>query len=65
MPPSVVLDDRDALDIVLLCHEALSSQADKPTIYYIERLYELMRDHLTDEQREDVEDYLIRKGVDA
>ena len=55
-----MIDDYAALDIVCLCHEALSSKAEHPPTYYIERLYELLLPHLTNEQRVEVDEY-IRK----
>ena len=61
MSGTVIINDYDALDVVLLCHAALAQDSPETPTFYINQIMNLMFGYLTTEQREEVEVYLAEK----
>ena len=61
MSGTVIINDYDALDVVLLCHAALAQDSPETPTFYINQILNLMFGYLTTSQREEVEVYLAEK----
>ncbi len=61
MSGTLIINDYDALDVVLLCHAALAQDSPEPPTFYINQIMNLMFGYLTTAQREEVEVYLAEK----
>ena len=61
MANTVLLNDYDILDVVLLCHAALAQDSPEPPTFYINKILNLYFGYLTSEQRKEVEVYLAEK----
>ena len=56
-----LINDYDALDVVLLCHAALAQDSPKDKQFYLNQILNLMFAYLTSEQKKEVEVYLAEK----
>ena len=56
-----LINDYDALDVVLLCHAALAQDSPKGSEFYLNQILNLMFGYLTAEQKKEVEVYLAEK----
>ena len=61
MANTVLLNDYDILDVVLLCHAALAHDSPELPTFYINQILNLTFGYLTSEQRKEVEVYLAEK----
>ena len=61
MSGTLIINDYDALDVVLLCHAALAQDSPETPTFYINQIMNLMFGYLTTAQREEVEVYLAEK----
>ena len=61
MSGTLIINDYDALDVVLLCHAALAQDSPETPTFYINQILNLMFGYLTTSQREEVEVYLAEK----
>jgi hypothetical protein len=61
MSGTLIINDYDALDVVLLCHAALAQDSPEPPTFYINQIMNLMYGYITTSQREEVEVYLAEK----
>jgi hypothetical protein len=61
MSGTVIINDYDALDVVLLCHAALAQDSPETPTFYLNQILNLMFGYLTTSQREEVELYLAEK----
>ena len=61
MSGTVIINDYDALDVVLLCHAALAQDSPETPTFYINQIMNIMFAYLTPEQRKEVEVYLAEK----
>jgi len=61
MANTVLLNDYDILDVVLLCHAALAQDSPELPTFYINQILNLTFGYLTSEQRKEVEVYLAEK----
>jgi len=61
MSGTVIINDYDALDVVLLCHAALAQDSPETPTFYINQILNLMFGYLTTSQREEIEVYLAEK----
>ena len=61
MANTVLLNDYDILDVVLLCHAALAQDSPELPTFYINQILTLTFGYLTSEQRKEVEVYLAEK----
>ena len=61
MSGTVIINDYDALDVVLLCHAALAQDSPETPTFYLNQILNLMFGYLTTSQREEVEVYLAEK----
>lgn len=61
MSGTVIANDYDMLDVVLLCHAALAQDSPETPTFYINQILNLMFGYLTTAQREEVEVYLAEK----
>jgi len=61
MSGTVIINDYDALDVVLLCHAALAQDSPEAPTFYINQILNLMFGYLTTSQREEIEVYLAEK----
>ena len=61
MSGTVIINDYDALDVVLLCHAALAQDSPETPTFYLNQILNLMFGYLTTSQREEIEVYLAEK----
>jgi len=61
MANTVLLNDYDILDVVLLCHAALAQDSPELPTFYINQILNLTFGYLSTEQRQEVEVYLAEK----
>ena len=61
MSGTLIINDYDALDVVLLCHAALAQDSPELPTFYINQILNLTFGYLTSEQRKEVEVYLAEK----
>ena len=61
MSGTLIINDYDALDVVLLCHAALAQDSPEPPTFYLNQILNLTFGYLTSEQRQEVEVYLAEK----
>ena len=61
MAGTVLMNDYDPLDVVLLCHAALAQDSPKNQDFYLTQILNLMFAYLTSEQKKEVEAYLAEK----
>ena len=61
MANTVLLNDYDILDVVLLCHAALAQDSPELPTFYINQILNLTFGYLNSEQRKEVEVYLAEK----
>ena len=61
MSGTVIINDYDALDVVLLCHAALAQASPETPTFYLNQILNLMFGYLTTAQRAEVEVYLAEK----
>ena len=61
MSGTVIINDYDALDVVLLCHAALAQDSPETPTFYLNQILNLMFGYLSPSQREEVEVYLAEK----
>ena len=61
MSGTVIINDYDALDVVLLCHAALAQDSPETPTFYLNQILNLMFGYLSVEQRAEVEEYLAEK----
>lgn len=61
MSGTVIINDYDALDVVLLCHAALAQDSPENPTFYLNQILNLMFGYLTTAQRAEVEVYLAEK----
>ena len=61
MSGTLIINDYDALDVVLLCHAALAQDSPEPPTFYINKILNLYFGYLNSEQRKEVEVYLAEK----
>ena len=61
MSGTVIINDYDALDVVLLCHAALAQDSPEAPEFYLNQILNLMFGYLTTSQREEIEVYLAEK----
>ena len=61
MSGTVIINDYDALDVVLLCHAALAQDSPESPTFYLNQILNLMFGYLSTSQREEVEVYLAEK----
>lgn len=61
MSGTVIINDYDALDVVLLCHAALAQDSPETPTFYLNQILNLMFGYLNTAQREEVELYLAEK----
>ena len=56
-----LINDYDALDVVLLCHAALAQDSPELPDFYLNQILNLMFGYLSTEQRKEVDVYLAEK----
>ena len=56
-----LMNDYDALDVVLLCHAALAQDSPEDAEFYLNQILNLMFGYLSVDQRKEVEEYLAEK----
>lgn len=61
MSGTVIINDYDALDVVLLCYAALAQDSPENPTFYLNQILNLMFGYLTTAQRAEVEVYLAEK----
>ncbi len=61
MSGTLIINDYDALDVVLLCHAALAQDSPETPTFYLNQILNLMFGYLTTSQREEIEVYLAEK----
>ena len=61
MSGTVLLNDYDVLDVVLLCHAALAQDSPESPEFYLNQILNLMFAYTTSEERKQVEEYLAEK----
>ena len=61
MSGTVLLNDYDVLDVVLLCHAALAQDSPESPEFYLNQILNLMFGYLSMDQRKEVEEYLAEK----
>ncbi len=61
MSGTVIINDYDALDVVLLCHAAMAQDSPETPAFYFNQILNLMFGYLTTSQREEIEVYLAEK----
>ena len=61
MANTVLLNDYDILDVVLLCHAALAQDSPELPTFYLNQILNLTFGYLNSEQRKEVEVYLAEK----
>ena len=61
MSGTLIINDYDALDVVLLCHAALAQDSPEAPMFYLNQILNLMFGYLNTAQREEVEVYLAEK----
>ncbi len=61
MSGTVIINDYDALDVVLLCHAALAQDSPETPTFYLNQILNLMFGYLNTAQRAEVEVYLAEK----
>ena len=61
MSGTLIINDYDALDVVLLCHAALAQDSPETPTFYLNQILNLMFGYLSTEQRAEVEVYLAEK----
>ena len=61
MSGTVIINDYDALDVVLLCHAAMAQDSPETPEFYLNQILNLMFGYLTTSQREEIEVYLAEK----
>tara|TARA_B100001564_G_C20025978_1_gene396769 strand:- start:86 stop:307 length:222 start_codon:yes stop_codon:yes gene_type:complete len=61
MSGTVIINDYDALDVVLLCHAALAQDSPEAPTFYLNQILNLMFGYLNTDQRTEVEVYLAEK----
>lgn len=61
MSGTLIINDYDALDVVLLCHAALAQDSPETPTFYLNQILNLMFGYLNTAQREEVELYLAEK----
>ena len=61
MSGTLIINDYDALDVVLLCHAALAQDSPETPTFYLNQILNLMFGYLNVEQRKEVEEYLAEK----
>ena len=61
MANTVLLNDYDILDVVLLCHAGLAQDSPEVPSFYLNQILNLMFGYLSVSQRKEVEEYLAEK----
>ena len=61
MANTVLLNDYDILDVVLLCHAGLAQDSPEVPSFYLNQILNLMFGYLSSDQRKEVEEYLAEK----
>ena len=61
MSGTLIINDYDALDVVLLCHAALAQDSPETPTFYLNQIMNLMFGYLTTAQRQEIEVYLAEK----
>ena len=61
MAGTLIINDYDALDVVLLCHAALAQDSPEPPTFYLNQIMNVMFGYLTTAQRQEIEVYLAEK----
>ena len=61
MSKTILIEDYEALDVVLLCHAALAQDSPEPPIFYLNQILNRMFALLSTEQKAEVEEYLAEK----
>lgn len=61
MSGTVIINDYDALEVVLLCHAALAQDSPETPTFYINQIMNVMFGYLTTEQKQEIETYLAEK----
>ena len=56
-----LMNDYDALEVVLLCHAALAQDSPEDAEFYLNQILNLMFGYLNPTQRKEVEEYLAEK----
>ena len=56
-----LMNDYDALEVVLLCHAALAQDSPENAEFYLNQILNLMFGYLNPTQRREVEEYLAEK----
>ena len=56
-----LMNDYDALEVVLLCHAALAQDSPEDAEFYLNQILNLMFGYLNPTQRREVEEYLAEK----
>ena len=56
-----LMNDYDALEVVLLCHAALAQDSPENPEFYLNQILNLMFGYLNPTQRREVEEYLAEK----
>ena len=61
MAGTVLVNDYDALDVVLLCHAAMAQDSPELPEFYLNQILNLMFGYLNSTQKREVEEYLAEK----
>lgn len=61
MSRTIIINDYDALDVVLLCHAGLAQDSPETPTFYLNQILNLMFGYLSNDQRKEVEEYLAEK----
>ena len=61
MSGTVIINDYDVLDVVLLCQAALAQDSPEPPTFYINQILNRCHAYLTTGQKQEVEEYLAEK----
>lgn len=58
---SILLEDYEVLDLVLLCHAALAQDSPESPEFYLNQILGRTFAYLSSEQKQEVEEYLAEK----
>ena len=61
MSGTLIINDYDILDVVLLCQAGLAQDSPEPPVYYLNQILNRAHAYLTTEQKQEVEEYLAEK----
>ncbi len=61
MSGTLIINDYDVLDVVLLCQAALAQDSPEPPEFYLNQILNRCHAYLTSEQKQEVEEYLAEK----